>query len=89
MFGDIEQVFAASGSCAWTPHTPTCLDCGSVGLCAEASATCESLGLHGGNTQGGDSGASMFATSGSGRSIWSSVVVRITAVPAVVAIYIR
>jgi hypothetical protein len=59
LYGSIEQVFATSASCAaLDPDTTTCLDCGPFGICAEASATCDSFVLD------GDSG--MDSTSGCG-----------------------
>jgi hypothetical protein len=51
MYGSVELVFAVSGTCAEaTPDMPMCLDCNTVGVCAEPSATCESLGISGGAT---------------------------------------
>lgn len=73
-YGYIEQLRAVGGSCATqTPDKPTCLDCGTVGICSEVSATCKSLGFSNGGSDangGGDSGdgGSLFATS-AGQSV--------------------
>lgn len=92
VFGGIEQVFAASGSCsASTPETPACLDCGPIGVCAEASATCEGLGLDGGSESTNDSGSSdfggsLFATSG-GISLALNGIVGFTVFVLLMAVY--
>lgn len=44
--GDHSMEFERILSCEERlPGTPTCLDCGALGVCAEAMATCDSLGL--------------------------------------------
>lgn len=46
--GDPQVTLPVIGSCAdESPDRPKCLDCGPVGICAEAMATCNSLGLAG------------------------------------------
>lgn len=65
MYGRVEQDFATSGTCAETaPGMPKCLDCDTVGLCAEPSATCESLGL------GAGASGALGAGTSSGNPIW-------------------
>lgn len=44
-------MFAASGSCASNPDTLTCLSCGPIGICAEASVTCQYLCLDGDSSE--------------------------------------